>query len=103
MLASHLWILSKLLVMKESSTQEINTKHSNDSEGAYRVEHLLCYVIATSYPNLFDDFMQHDQPKSTENTNDHILANFVFASPSFRSLIPDIVSQAKLAVDKKPV
>ena len=103
-----------------------NTKCSNDSEGAYRVEDLLCYVITTCYPKIlchiihktlslpfikslssvtdisFDDSMQHDQPKSTENTNDCILADFMFASPSFRSSIPDIVSQTKLAADKKP-
>ena len=90
------------------------------------MEHLLHYVIATCYPKilcyiihktlllpfikslgsvtdiLFDNSVLHKEPKSTESTNDCLLANFVFASPSFRSSIPDIVSQAKLAADRKP-
>src|SRR5271169_2233629 len=121
-IAKHLWIMSKLLTMKEHSIDGPKINPINLSE------RLLRYIIATCYPKMIRrlghrtlsqpyidslsqvttfqfDKSQLDQATVDEIENDQLfLLQFLLpAAPMLRTKIPKLTEQAKLAQNRKPV
>ena len=121
-LPQHLWMLRKILTVDLSI---VNTS-SQQSDAEQRVEHLLCYIVATCYPkilrrltnqlsqsyslsllSLWESTIYFWKPKdchtptSTELASDCHLAHFIISLTLPIHKYPNIVAQANSVVKGK--